>query len=83
MHLSYVRERAGHALIGARQWIPAEQVRDPVKAKATGLPPGLEFGTKGQLAIGLLADAYADGLAFYFICVPGRVPRESGGMPGR
>jgi hypothetical protein len=68
VHLSYVRERAGHALIGARQWIPAEQVRDPVKAKATGLLPGLESGTKGQLAIGLLAGAYADGLAFDFIC---------------
>jgi hypothetical protein len=25
VHLSYVRERTGHALIGARQWIPAEQ----------------------------------------------------------
>jgi hypothetical protein len=23
VHLCYVRERAGHALIGARQWIPA------------------------------------------------------------
>ena len=44
-HLSYVREGAGHALIGARQQIPAEQVRDPVKSLATGLPPGLAFRT--------------------------------------
>jgi SRSO17 transposase len=28
VHLSYVRERTGHALIGARQWIPAEQIED-------------------------------------------------------
>jgi len=68
VHLAYVREKTGHALIGARQWIPAEQVRDPVKSLATGLPPGLAFRTKGQLAIDLCAEAYADGLAFDFVC---------------
>ena len=25
VHLAYVREKTGHALIAARQWIPAEQ----------------------------------------------------------
>jgi hypothetical protein len=30
VHLAYVRERTGHALIGARQWIPQEQIDDPV-----------------------------------------------------
>ena len=30
VHLSYVREKTGHALVGARQWIPAEQIADPV-----------------------------------------------------
>jgi SRSO17 transposase len=68
VHLSYVRAGTGHALIGARQWIPREQVTDPVKSLATGLPDGLRFRTKGQLAIGILADARADGLAFDFIC---------------
>jgi hypothetical protein len=33
-----------------------------------GLPPGLGFRTKGQLAIDVLADADADGLAFDFTC---------------
>ena len=28
VHLAYVRERTGHALIGARQWIPAEHISD-------------------------------------------------------
>jgi SRSO17 transposase len=28
VHLSYVREKTGHALAGARQWIPEEQVKD-------------------------------------------------------
>ena len=68
VHLSYVRERTGHALIGARQWIPAEQIADPVTALAMGLPPDLLFRTKGQLAIDVLDDAYGDGLSFDFIC---------------
>ncbi len=68
VHLSYVRERAGHALIGARQWIPAEHVKDPAKSLAMGLPPGLEFRTKGELGIDVLQDAYADGLSFDFVC---------------
>lgn len=68
VHLSYVRERIGHALIGARQWIPAEQISDPQAAAGMGLPPGLEFRTKGQLAIDICADAYADGLRFDVAC---------------
>ena len=68
VHLSYVRERVGHALIGARQWIPAEQIGDPVAGAGMGLPSGLEFATKGQLAIDICTDAYADGLVFDFAC---------------
>jgi SRSO17 transposase len=68
VHLSYVRERTGHALIGARQWVPAEDIADPVKSLLTGLPLDLRFRTKGQLAIDVLADAYADGLSFDFAC---------------
>jgi SRSO17 transposase len=68
VHLSYVREKTGHALAGARQWIPAEDIADPVKSLTAGLPLNLQFRTKGQLAIGILADAYADGLAFDFAC---------------
>jgi DDE superfamily endonuclease len=60
--------RTGHALIGARQWIPREHVRDPVKSLAMGLPLGLRFRTKGQLAIDVCTDAHADGLEFDFIC---------------
>jgi SRSO17 transposase len=68
VHLSYVREMTGHALISARQWVPAEDIRDPVKSLLTGLPPDLRFRTKGQLAIDVLDDAYADGLSFDFAC---------------
>ncbi|MFC4092573.1 MULTISPECIES: IS701 family transposase [Micromonospora] len=68
VHLSYVRERTGHALIGARQWIPAEHLADPRTAAGMGLPPELEFRTKGELAIDLCVDAYADGLVFDVVC---------------
>ena len=68
VHLSYVREKTGHALVGARQWIPREHIDDPVKSLVMGLPLDLEFRTKGQLAIGICADAYADGIRFDFTC---------------
>jgi SRSO17 transposase len=68
VHLSYAREKTGHALIGARQQIPAEDIADPVKSLVTGLPLDLRFRTKGQLAIDVLLDAYADGLRFDFAC---------------
>jgi hypothetical protein len=68
VHLSYVREGTGHALIGARQWIPAGHITDPVKSLVMGLPLDLVFRTKGQLAIDVCADAFADGIRFDFMC---------------
>jgi SRSO17 transposase len=68
VHLSYVREKTGHALAGARQWIPQEHIEDPVASLVMGLPLDLAFRTKGQLAIDICADAYADGLRFDFAC---------------
>jgi len=68
VYLSYVREKTGHALAGARQWIPAEDITDPVKSLVTGLPLDLRFRTKGQLAIDILTGARADGLSFDFVC---------------
>jgi SRSO17 transposase len=67
VHLAYVRGGGGHALIASRQWIPVEQIADPVAVLTTGLPLDLQFRTKGELAIDLLTDAYADGVSFDFI----------------
>jgi SRSO17 transposase len=67
VHLAYIRGGSGHALIASRQPIPAEQVADPVAAMTMALPLDLAFRTKGELAIDLLADAYADGVSFDFI----------------
>ena len=68
VHVSLVREKTGHLLIGARQWIPREHIENPVKSLVMGLPLDLEFRTKGQLAMDICADCYADGLRFDFIC---------------
>jgi SRSO17 transposase len=68
VHMSYVREGTGHALIGARQWIPREHIDDPVKSLLMGLPLDLEFRTKGQLAIDISNDAAADGIRPDFYC---------------
>jgi SRSO17 transposase len=68
VHLAYVREGAGHALIGAREWIPAEHLQDPAASAVMGLPAGLAFRTKGQLAIDILAEALADGVLLDFVC---------------
>ena len=68
VHLSYVREKTGHALIGFRQWIPAEHIADPVRSLTSGLPLDLRFRTKGQLAIDICADAAGDGVRPDFYC---------------
>ena len=68
VHLAYVRERTGHALIGARQWIPAEHIGDPVKSLVMGLPLDLKFRTKGELAIDICAEALTGGVRVDFVC---------------
>jgi len=89
VHLSYVREKTGHALIGARQWIPREHIEDPVKSLLMGLPLDLAFRTKGQLAIDISNAAADDGIRPDFYCGdevygnctsarPGSTPRSSG-----
>jgi|SRR5271165_6348314 len=68
VHLAYARERTGHALIAARQWIPREYLEDPVERRVMPLPPDLAFRTKGQLAIDLIGEVLADGIWFDFAC---------------
>jgi SRSO17 transposase len=68
VHLPDVREGTGHALTGARQRIPGEQIADPLRSLVTGLPPDLEFQAKGQFAMGIVADARAGGVVLDFAC---------------
>ena len=66
--MAYVGKKAGHALVAARQWIPREHIDDPAKQQIMGLPDDLVFRTKGQLAIDLLAEVFADGIWLDFVC---------------
>ena len=59
VHCSYAT-RSGHALIGARLYLPAEQLDDPDRRAALGIPTDVVFRTKPQLAIDIITDAVAD-----------------------
>ena len=50
----------GHSLVGARIWVPAEQLDDPDRRAALGIPAEVEFATKPQLAKQIVADMAAD-----------------------
>ena len=50
----------GHSLVGARIWVPAEQLEDPDRRVALGIPEDVEFATKPQLATQIVADMVAD-----------------------
>jgi len=68
VHAAWIREGTGQVLAGFRQRIPEEHIKDPVKSLVTALPLDLAFKTKGELAIGIVDDAVADGLVPGFVC---------------
>jgi SRSO17 transposase len=47
-------------LVGARVYVPADQLDDPERRAALGIDPQIEFRTKPQLAIDILTDMVAD-----------------------
>ena len=59
VHCSFAT-RGGHALIGARLYLPAEQLDDPDRRTELGIPADVVFRTKPQLAIDIITDALAD-----------------------
>ena len=61
VNATYSTDR-GHALIGSRLYVPAEQVDDPVTRQAMGIPDDLQFRTKPQLGAELLVDAIEAGV---------------------
>lgn len=50
----------GHALVGARIYLPADQLDDPERRLALGIPDDVEFTTKPELTIDICADMVAD-----------------------
>jgi SRSO17 transposase len=59
VYCSYATAR-GHALIGARIWVPAEQLADETRRAASGIAEDVTFKTKPQLAKDIVADMAAD-----------------------
>ena len=55
VHLAYVVESVGHALIAHRLWIPAFQLADAALRDRMGLPEAMRRSrTKGRIAFDLL-----------------------------
>lgn len=50
----------GHALVGARTYVPEDQLGDPQRRAALGIDDDVEFKTKPELAIDIAADMVAD-----------------------
>lgn len=51
---------AGHALVAARIYVPADQLADPARRAACGIGDDLVFRTKPQLAIDICRDMVTD-----------------------
>jgi SRSO17 transposase len=50
----------GHALVGARIYVPANQLADPDRREQMGIGDEVEFKTKPELAIDLITDLVAE-----------------------
>jgi SRSO17 transposase len=50
----------GHALVGARVYVPAGQLTDPDRRATLGISEQVQFRTKPQLAVDILTDMVAD-----------------------
>ncbi|MEV0597665.1 IS701 family transposase [Nonomuraea cavernae] len=52
--------KAGHALVGARLYLPAEQAADPDRRTQTQVPEQVTFATKPELGRQILADLHTE-----------------------
>jgi SRSO17 transposase len=53
--------RAGHALVGARPYLPAEWATDDKRREQAGVPEEVVFATEPELGRQILADLHAEG----------------------
>ena len=53
--------KAGHALVGARPYLPADQAADPGRRARAGVPADVVFATKPELGRQMLAQLHAEG----------------------
>jgi len=59
VYCSYAAQ-GGHALVGARIWVPEDQLADTDRRAELGVPADVVFKTKPRLAQDILADMIAD-----------------------
>ena len=57
----------GHTLLDRRLFVPEEWAADPPRRAAAGVPKGVIFRTKPELALAMVADAAAGGLPFRWV----------------
>jgi SRSO17 transposase len=57
----------GHTLIDRRLFLPEEWAADRPRRRAAGVPEGVIFRTKPELALGMVAEAVAAGLPFRWV----------------
>jgi SRSO17 transposase len=62
VNATYSTER-GHALVGSRLYVPAEQLADPATRIRMGIPADLRFATKPELGLALLAECVSAGVS--------------------
>lgn len=64
--LNYV-SKAGHTLLDRRLFLPEEWARDRRRRKDAGVPEGVIFRTKPELALEMVAEAAAAGVSFRWV----------------
>ncbi len=57
----------GHTLLDRRLFVPEEWADDRPRRQAAGVPEGVIFRTKPELALAMVADAVASGLPFRWV----------------
>jgi SRSO17 transposase len=57
----------GHALLDRRLFVPEEWAKDQPRRQKAGVPEGVIFRTKPELALAMVADAAAGGLPFKWV----------------
>jgi SRSO17 transposase len=64
--LNYV-SKAGHVLIDRRLFLPEDWAADGARREEAGVPEGVVFRTKPELALGMVAEAVANEMPFRWI----------------
>jgi SRSO17 transposase len=71
--LTYTSSK-GHSAVDRRLYIPEEWANDAIRRKESGIPEGLKFQTKPQIALEMIQEATASGLSYQWVtgdCVYG------------